>query len=418
MKSLTQQAQAISKRQAHRIAVVVSHPIQHFCPQFCSWSRQSGVHLHVFFASRHGLNPYHDTDFGRSVQWAGLSLDFPHTFLPGAETRAVDTRTDAAALEAELDQFAPYAIIVFGHGMKLQRRAAHWATMHGVATIMVSDSNAHQHSPWWQRLRRAVVLPAVYAPIHVFLTVGDSNEAHYRSYGVTDKRMVRCPFPIDVPLYDSVLRDREAARMRVRAELSIPAHHKVVLMVGKLVPWKRQIDLVRYSNQQQGKRDDITVVFAGTGRDEPELRRATQCEGPGGVVFAGFVDPTALASYYCAADVYVHCSQTERHSLAISEAIYTGLPIVLSDQCGSYGPTDDVQVGRNGYVYACGDIAGMTHAIDSLLDQPALRKSMGEASTQIARVKQEQAHGSSLCQALRMLAAARAPLAMEGGSHG
>ena len=60
---------------------------------------------------------------------------------------------------------------------------------------------------------------------------------------------------------------------------------------------------------------------------------------------------------YCAADVYVHCSDNEPHSLAITEAIYCGLPVVLSDRCGSYGPTDDVQPGINGFVYRCGDVA-------------------------------------------------------------
>ena len=66
---------------------------------------------------------------------------------------------------------------------------------------------------------------------------------------------------------------------------------------------------------------------------------------------------------YCAADVYVHCSDNEPHSLAITEAIYCGLPVVLSDRCGSYGPTDDVQPGINGFVYRCGDVSDLSRCI-------------------------------------------------------
>jgi len=385
-----------------RVAVILSHPIQHFCPQYCSWARLPLVLLHVFFASRHGLSPYQDRDFGRTVEWAGLRLDFPHTFLPGSDERQVDSGIDCAELDVALDDFAPDTVVIYGYAQKLQRRTAKWARTHDVPTIMVSDSTTHQRTRCWKKLAKAIVLPRVYAPINAFLTVGDSNEDYYRRYGVDNKRMVRCSFPIDVKRFDVVLRDRSVVRSRLRADLSIPTNHTVLLMVGKLVSWKRQADLVRFSNQCQGRRDNITVVLVGTGRDQHTLSKTAIRKGPGGVIFAGFVQPTDLLAYYCAADIYVHCSDIEPHSLAISEAIYAGLPVVLTDRCGSYGPTDDVRPGLNGFTYVCGQPAELSGVLLKLIDRPALRESMGRASSEIAQTNQALAHGKALIPALEL----------------
>ena len=126
-------------------------------------------------------------------------------------------------------------------------------------------------------------------------------------------------------------------------------------------------------------------------------------QGPGGIVFAGFVTPEVLAEYYCAADVYAVCSDHESHSLAISEAIYCGLPVVISDQCGSYGPTDDVRNGLNGMVYRCGDVAELSIKLLAIIDHDDIREYMSETSEQIAQQHQALAHGKALQQALAIL---------------
>ena len=144
--------------------------------------------------------------------------------------------------------------------------------------------------------------------------------------------------------------------------------------------------------------EKVTVVLAGTGPDSSRLQAFAQRHGVGGVVFAGFVSPEALVHYYAAADVYAHCSAKEPHSLAISEAIYMGLPVVLSDRCGSYGPSDDVRVGLNGYVYPCGDVRALLGLLRCLATEPVLRRRLGEESHQLALMHQVLAHGKALTQ--------------------
>jgi glycosyltransferase involved in cell wall biosynthesis len=390
-------------RKAFRVAVVISHPIQHFCPQYSSWATLPGVDLKVFFASKHGLVAYDDKNFGRIVKWDGIKLDFPHEFLHDADGKAIGPAIDSTDLAERLSVYSPDVVVVYGYSQALQRRALRWAKSKSVPALMFSDSELRAARSWVKRLVKAIILPPVFRNASLFLSVGDANEAYYRNYGVSDDRMIRCFFPIDVSHYDSVLANRDECRNRIRSLLGIPADHRVLLMVGKLVSWKRQVDLVRFSNAMQDERDDVTVVLMGTGSAEASLRAVTRRVGVGGVMFGGFVSPELLAEYYCASDIYVHCSDREPHSIAISEAIYCGLPVVLSNRCGSYGPTDDVQPGLNGLVYRCGDIRHMSARLLHVLNDFELHERMSEASKRIGREHQALAHGMALTQALAVI---------------
>ena len=392
-------------RRTVRLAVVFSHPIQHFCPQQTSWAALDGVGLRVFFASRDGLDAYYDREFDRPVRWDELPLDFPHEFLAGAERRRVTAAIDAPALAHRLAAFRPDCICVHGYSQPLARRAITWARTAGVPVLMVGDSELRRKRPWARRAVKAVLLPRILNRVDRFLTVGDANEAYYRRYGVPDERFDRSGYPIDVTLYDRVLGHHGRARATVRGEHGIPDHHQVLLMVGKLVARKRQKDLVAFSNHVRCLRDDVTIVLAGAGPDEQRLRDLAARHGPGGVVFAGFVPPAALPRYYCAADLYVHCSVVDAHPVAVTEAVYCGLPAVVSDRCGSYGPTDDVQTGLNGRVYRCGDVDSLTSAVLGVLDSsPARRRAMAVTSERIGRDVQRLAHGQGLLKALDSLA--------------
>ncbi len=386
-----------------RIAVVVSHPIQHFCPQYSSWARLPGIDLKVFFASRHGLDPYVDKNFGVTVQWKGIALDFPHDFLVGASERTPDSGMDCDELDASLEAFSSDVVVVYGYIQPLQRRAMRWAKRRKRRLLMIADSELRGRRSLIRSLAKRIVLPRIFDQVDAFLTVGDANEQYYRHYGVDDRRLVRCSFPIDVAAFDGALKSRDSIRVNLRSSLGIAQDELVILCAGKLVSWKRQMDLVHLSNLFRGLGRNATVILAGTGPDEAVLRSSADHVGVGGVLFAGFVSPEILINYYIASDIYVHCSEIEPHSLAISEAIYSSMPVVLSDRCGSYGPSDDVRPGLNGFFYRCGDVAALAGAVDAVVAQDATRQGMSNNSREIAIANQSLAHGKALVQALRLI---------------
>lgn len=383
-----------------RVAVVISHPIQHFCPQYASWSRLPGIDLKVFFAARIGMESYYDPDFGQEVQWKGLALDFEHAFLPGAEDRRSSANIEAEGLDDALSAFRPDLVIAYGYSVPLQRRAIRWAKANNVKLAMISDAELRTPRPAWKLAAKQLIVRQWIAKVDAFLTVGDGNEAYYRAYGARDARFFRAGFPIDTVAMDAALENYEERRELLRTRLGIPEDHLVLTSVGKLIGRKRSEDLIKLANRMAGR--GVTVILAGSGPEEATLRKMSDLEGPGGVIFAGFVQPMELIDFYFATDVYMHPAAIDRHPLAVTEATYCGLPAVVSERIGSYGPSDDVQPGVNGFVHRLGDVAEMEACVRKLMD-PELLAEMSAASRQMSHAGQARAHQSALLAMIRAL---------------
>jgi glycosyltransferase involved in cell wall biosynthesis len=391
------------KNMPPRLAIVLSHPIQHFCPLYASWANCPDWEVRVFFGSKAGLHPYVDRSFGKTVHWDGLETEeFPHEFVNGEDASPVTSSTDSPALNDALRAFSPHALLTYGYSQRLQRRAQAWAVESGVPVVYFSDSELRRHQIWWKRAGKALVLPAKFRQFSCFLVTGNANEQYYLKYGVPAWKMLRASYPIDQRSFLAAYERRSELREGARRSLGLGCSDHVALMVGKLVRWKRQDDLIATTGI--GGCLPTSVVLVGSGPKEAEWRSlAPVGQSRSRVIFAGFKQPSELPALYAAADVYVHASEIEPHSVAISEAAFMGLPILVSDRCGSYGTDDDVRPGENGFVYPCGDVHALARAIDRLASRPDLRLAMGRRSHEIAKQQQRMAHDQVLPSLRRFL---------------
>lgn len=371
-----------------RLAIVLSHPIQHFCPLYAAWATAADWEIHVFFASRAGATPYFDGNFGRTIAWDGLPLDrFPHTFLNGEAAPAITNTLDAPALDAALDAFRPAALLTYGYNQRLQRRAQAWAIRHGTPLVFFSDGELRHRRPLWKSLLKQVVVRRLLRRIDWFIVTGNANEEYYRHYGVPASRMIRGSYPIDRAAYRAAHERRATLRAAARQRLGIGGDEFVAATVGKLVPWKRQIDLVEAVGRMPGP--DVVGLVIGAGAEQEEWERRGRELGPNRTLFTGFTPAEQLPELYAAADVYVHASAKEPHSVAVSEAIFMGLPVVISDRCGSHGTDDDVRQGVNGFVYPCGDVDALAARLSWFVAHPDERAAMGRAAHAIGSRQQD-----------------------------
>lgn len=376
-----------------RIAIVVSHPIQHFCPQYISFSRLPGVKVKLFFASMLGYKKYVDKNFGQEIAWNNLRLEeFDHVFLNGDNVLPSGKELDAPSLDSELSMYKPDALISYGYFQKVQRRAHRWANGNKVPIAYITDAENRQQRPLWKKIAKWFYLRWYFNKINYFFTVGDANEAYYKSYGVPPDRFIRMHYPIDIEVYREAFKEKEHLRKEIRAQYHIPDDMFLIAVVGKLVEWKNQSHLIDLLAILEKKGKKAHVFILGSGPTMEQLKRQTKTLIENVVHFAGFVDPLALPSYYAASDLYLHPAKIEPHSLAISEAIYMGCPVVLSDRCGSYGETDDVQVGKNGFVYKFGDIEGMARYVVEIMDNETRRQDFSQHSHRLAEKFQERSH--------------------------
>jgi glycosyltransferase involved in cell wall biosynthesis len=393
-----------------RIALVVSHPIGNFCPQYVSFAENNSIDFKVFFGSMLGYKKYIDPNFKKEVSWDNLHLDkFQHEFLNGDRVLMPDKNLDAASLGNALDIFDPDIVIVYGYFQRIQKRAYAWAKKRRIPLAYISDSELRQKTSIIRRLLKYPFLVYHFSNIRFFLSVGDANELFYKKHGVSERKIIRMHFPIDVKHYKTEYSNRNLLRQQTRKLYHIQQDELVLSVVGKLVEWKNQDHLIDALQIMEEKGIILHLFIIGSGENQQSWEKKALALKKAKVHFTGFIPISALPAYYAATDIYVHPASIEPHSIAISEAIYMGCPVILSDTCGSYGIADDVQEGKNGFVYKFGDIRGLCLQIEQLHRDKKKRSEFSEYSHQTGVAYQQQAHFGIIEDLLKQEAKLRSP---------
>jgi glycosyltransferase involved in cell wall biosynthesis len=384
-----------------RLAVVVSHPIQHFVSFYRAIAATPGVDLRVIFGSRLGLKAYFDREMNTTLSWKmDLLSGYPHLFLPKADEATESGRSlNDPALGPALDEFAPDAVLIYGYRHVNSLRALAWCRANRVPAIMIGDSEGKQKRAFWKEAGKRLVLPLLFRQFRAFLTVGDENELYYRRYGVPRDRLFRSPFTIDEESFRAAIGDREAARLRVRKAYGLPDDAFLALFVGKLSDRKRPADLLA-AVKSLGGQSPVHAIFAGAGPLLEELQGQAS-ESPN-CRLLGFINLDELPSLFVASDVLVHPSSADPHPLVCSEAAISGLPMILSDRIGAVGPTDVARPGENALVYPCGNVEALATRLRTVSSDLQLHRRMAAESS---RIFSEVDLHSSIDGLLRALAA-------------
>ncbi len=361
---------------------------------YASWARINGISLKVFFGSNLGAVKYIDPNFKKEVQWNNLYLDeFDHEFLNGEKTLPSTSELDAENLEEKLDRFAPDLLVHYGYFHKLAKRARTWAVKNKVRIAYISDAEHRQKRPLWKEILKYPYLYLYFKKIDYFFSVGDANEKYYRFYGVPNTKIRRMRFSIDIRSFDRAFEERELLRINFRNLHHIASQDIVLSVVGKLVDWKNQDHLVKLLKNLEQSRisTKFHLLVVGSGPMEDDLKALSENIKINKIHFLGFVNPVNLPEIYAASDIYVHPALIEPHSLSISEAIYMGCPVILANTSGSWGDNDDVQEGKNGYVYEHGNLIELQIQLLKILQENRL-KVFGNYSIEISRKFQHQSH--------------------------
>lgn len=394
-----------------RLAIVVSHPIQHFVHFYRALAAREDLVLKVFFCSRMGMEEYFDKDMGTVIQWADdMTGGFDHEFLPEAEA-IKDTRFHSInnpSIAVALDAFRPNVVIIYGYSQLTQLRVLFWSIIKGIPALMITDSNAVTQRSVVNTVLRQTILRFVLSRVAGFLTVGDQNETALETLGVPRARMHRSPFTIDEGRYRQASNDRLSRRAAIRSEYRISDDAFVGIFVGKLIVRKRTEDAVRAFARVAENVNGSTpphLLVCGNG---PDLERTTEVIRALGVraTLAGFVNVDRLPDYFCAADALVHPAEHDPHPLICSEAASIGLPMILSDMVGTIGPTDISRNGENALVYPCGDVEALADAIARLATDHRLLNDMSAASLRIFEECSLKASVKGLISAVRAAAPA------------
>jgi len=182
---------------------------------------------------------------------------------------------------------------------------------------------------------------------------------------------------VDLTRFDGV---DGRVRSRLRSELGVGDDAVVVGCVARLVREKGIPELIHaYERRTQ---DYELVIVGPSDPSKPDALSTGEIASAEdiGVIFLGH--RSDVDQLYQAFDMFVLPSHREGFPRAAMEAAATGLPLVVTDVRGCREVVDD---GLNGLLVAKGRPDELALAIDRLVSDEALRKSMGEAGVVKAR---------------------------------
>jgi len=128
---------------------------------------------------------------------------------------------------------------------------------------------------------------------------------------------------------------------------------KYIISVGRLIPLKRNSDLIEAFYELQKDDDGLELIFLGDGVLENELEeKCKQYNIDSKVHFLGSVSNPFY--YLSRSDLFVLTSETEGFPNVLVEAMACGLPVISSD-CKS-GPREILEDEKYGLLYPVGDV--------------------------------------------------------------
>lgn len=383
-----------------RLAVVASHPIQYQAPILRALVNEPGVDLHVYF----GYMPdaaSQGRGFGVQFQWDVPVLDgYPFDVFAQDLNSSGDVARLVSAwskLRRAWREKRPDVVLHTGwhHPCMLPALAA--ARRLRIPCLLRCEANPFS--------RRGMVKQAwhrwVLRRYAAFLPIGKANAAYYDAFGPRETPRSFSPYASGGQFDGVQVTDRRSARER----FGIFDDDFCFLFAGKLEPKKRPFDVL-HAAARVLKELRIRVLFVGSGQEEAELRREAESLSDA-IVFAGFLNQSAMPWAYVAADCLVLPSDSgETWGLVVNEAMGFGVPAIVSDEVGC--ASDLVEPGETGWIFRCRDVDGLASCMSRMASDPAEAERMGSrARKRVAAYTAENA-ARGILEAARAVAGSRA----------
>jgi 1,2-diacylglycerol 3-alpha-glucosyltransferase len=343
------------------------------------WTNFGPYHLARILALKNDFDvqPIELANYQRLYRWDKENSEVPiHTLRDGAWE---DQSQLGVALDIwrKLNTLRPSAILVPGYATLPALCAALWGRMHGIATIVMCESNFDDH-------RRRFAVEAVKRFLVTLLfdggIVGGKRAASYlQLLGIPADRIARCYDVVDNEYFSSRAEECRRESDNFRNGASSP----YFLYVGRLAPEKNVKTLLDAFAQYLDSGGTWRLVIAGDGPLNVALREQAEAQiCSGAVVFAGQKNIHELPALYAFAGCFVLPSLSEPWGLVVNEAMASGLPVIVSSRCGCVD--DLVEDGSNGFIIdsssASSIAAGLARMSKLALEE---RLKMGERSQTI-----------------------------------
>lgn len=270
----------------------------------------------------------------------------------------------------------PYDVIIIGGFYSLAAWVGIVISKVRRKRIILWIGNTLQDEP---SLLRRIVLPLTRLLVKfadAFIVYGTRAKEYVMSFGIPPEKIFIAINVGDVDYFGQESLKLAAQKEAIKNELGIKSN-KVILYIGQLTERKGVKYLLEAFNLL--REEDVGLVIVGDGPQKQALLRNSGKN----VYFIDFVQPEVLPRYYAIADIFVLPSLYDRFSIAVSEAMASGLSIVTTNRDGA--SVDLVRDGVNGYVIEDRNANELRETLAKVLGDSELLAKMRENSRRMMK---------------------------------
>jgi glycosyltransferase involved in cell wall biosynthesis len=352
----------VSTESPTRLTVILTHPVQYFAP----WFRHIHAHepriaLTVLYATQ-PTPEQQGVGFGHAFEWDVPLLEGYHSTVLrparandsfGSNSASLDVHDVGRAIEAA----RPDVVLVPGWHSPFYRRAGRECRRLDIPVLYRGDTNLQTMHRGLRKTAWELRTEWRLAGFDAFLSVGTRAREFLRQLGASSDRVFDSPHAVDNEYFAAAAAPHQTrdGRRAVRQQFGIADSGFVALFVGKLEDKKRPLDAVRAAAATSA-----TLLVVGAGPLEAAVRQEAERTGAR-VHLAGFLNQSRIAEAYAAADCLVLPSdRRETWGLVANEAMATGLPCIVSDECGC---APDLVGDATGATFHTGDVDDLGRAM-------------------------------------------------------
>jgi phosphatidylinositol alpha-1,6-mannosyltransferase len=223
----------------------------------------------------------------------------------------------------------------------------------------------------------ASIFSRVLKRIDFFVSISRFTKGVLVKAGIPPERIV-----IIKPSIDQERFGRQGDGVSIRARL--PAHDLILLTVCNLTEKKGVDRVIEVMPRLKKRFPGLLYVVGGSGADLPRLQKlAYENKVADRVIFLGRVPSESMVDVYASANVFIMPTRldlrqgsVEGFGIVFLEAGAQGVPVIGPNEGGS---ADAIIDGVTGYLVNPNDHQDIENRIIELLNNPALRRRLGEA---------------------------------------
>lgn len=346
-----------------------------FYDQLYEYCNSIGVKFTVLLMTKveHGYNwNYEDVKSNYAILMRGRDFTFPivnHLNL-GVKKYLKEIRPDIVVMAGSYFFYTNWIVIALKK--KLHYPIYFWSETH--------FQEKRNYSSWKLKVRE-FIRRFIYKKFDGFWYSGRLSKEMIEYYAPKSAKYHFVPNLIDNQAYFSFTQELRKNRRNLRIKWGIPEDNIVFVTPARLA-WVKGIHAFVGLLKKVDDADKVTMLVPGTGPDKEMIENAIKKAGLD-VRLLGYQQQDTVMELYAMADFFVLPSLSDPNPLTCIEALWSGLPLLVSKHVGNY--PEVIDSGRNGYVFDYDKPEEAKGIIAKLLaSSPAWRQKAKECSLAIA----------------------------------